>query len=274
MFCPNCGNSVPDDAKFCGECGTVIAEAEASMKKAKKSAFPPWIIAIIVILSLAVLGTAALLVYTIITENKAPDYAESSNMSESQINSSSDYSSSDSGSYNSSDTSSDTTSKSERKINPQYEKFYSDCNLTPPALSRVIATYEDYDKYAISLEGTIVDEYEVGYENGVAIEMYRYIYFTESYIAAYYQKTLIDENDLNAFKQMMTESEYYNQLLERKNVTVKMEIYGLNVVITERIVDLDDADNYKEMFNTDHPLSREEMQYTLKSNGYISKFIE
>ena len=33
MFCPNCGSVLPDDAKFCNACGTVIAQAdEASVK--------------------------------------------------------------------------------------------------------------------------------------------------------------------------------------------------------------------------------------------------
>ncbi len=280
MFCPNCGKPIPDDARFCGECGTVITEAEAAEKKPKNPAFPPWIVAIIVILSLAVLGTAALLVYTIIDDNKAPQSAESEESTAALADSSSDSSSSDSSDNNSSNTSSGNTSsggkspESERKINPDYESIYSKCNLTPPELSRTISVYDLYDKYATDIEEIIIDEYEVGYENDIAIEMYRYIYFTERYIAAYYQKTLIDEYDLNAFKQMMLESEYYAQLLERKNVTVKMDIDGLNIVITERIVDLDFIDNYKEMFNSDHPLTREEMQNTFKQNGYINKFLE
>ncbi len=275
MFCPNCGKPIPDDARFCGECGTVIAEAEAAKKKPKNPAFPPWIVAIIVILSLAVLGTAALLVYTIIADNQAPTSAESEESAISDIISSSEGSSSNNESENLSDTlSGNASSDSERKINPEYDKFYSDCHLTPPELSRVIATYDDYDKYAISLEGSIIDEYETGYENDIAMEMYRYIYFTESYIEAYYGKTLIDRTDLDAFAQMMIESEYYEQLLDRKNVTVKMEKSGLSLVITQRIVDLDDPSNLKEMFGIEHMLSREEIQRIFTDNGYTSKFID
>ena len=44
--------------------------------------------------------------------------------------------------------------------------------------------YDEYDKYAIFLDNLIIDEYESGYENGIVMEMNRYINFTESYIKA------------------------------------------------------------------------------------------
>lgn len=34
MFCGNCGNKLPDDARFCGECGTVVAAQPAPQKAA------------------------------------------------------------------------------------------------------------------------------------------------------------------------------------------------------------------------------------------------
>ncbi|MBR1393712.1 MAG: zinc ribbon domain-containing protein [Ruminococcus sp.] len=34
MFCPNCGNQVPDNAKFCGGCGYRFPEAEAAVQEA------------------------------------------------------------------------------------------------------------------------------------------------------------------------------------------------------------------------------------------------
>ena len=275
MFCPKCGKVLPDSANFCDDCGAVIAEAEATPKKAKNSAFPPWIIAIIIILSLAVLGTAALLIYTIIAENKAPASADNDTSTTSYAETSSDNSSSDNGSSDSqSGNSSDTSSSDEREVNPAYEKFYTDCGLTPPPLSRVISAYDEYDKYAISLDNLIIDEYEAGYENGIVMEMNRYIHFTEGYIKAYYEKDIITDADLDAFMEMMVDSEYYTTLLDRKNVTCKMEKDGLGIVITQRIVDLDDTENLKEMFNSDHPLSRQEMQKTFVDNGYTSKFLD
>ena len=275
MFCPKCGKVLPDSANFCDDCGAVIAEAEATPKKAKNSAFPPWIIAIIIILSLAVLGTAALLIYTIIAENKAPASADNDTSTTSYAETSSDNSSSDNGSSDSqSGNSSDTSSSDEREVNPAYEKFYTDCGLTPPPLSRVISAYDEYDKYAISLDNLIIDEYEAGYENGIVMEMNRYIHFTEGYIKAYYEKDIITDADLDAFMEMMVDSEYYTTLLDRKNVTCKIEKDGLGIVITQRIVDLDDTENLKEMFNSDHPLSRQEMQKTFVDNGYTSKFLD
>ena len=275
MFCPKCGKVLPDSANFCDDCGAVIAEAEATPKKAKNSAFPPWIIAIIIILSLAVLGTAALLIYTIIAENKAPASAGNDTSTTSYAKTSSDNSSSDNGSSDSqSGNSSDTSSSDEKEVNPAYEKFYTDCGLTPPPLSRVISAYDEYDKYAISLDNLIIDEYEAGYENGIVMEMNRYIHFTEGYIKAYYEKDIITDADLDAFMEMMVDSEYYTTLLDRKNVTCKMEKDGLGIVITQRIVDLDDTENLKEMFNSDHPLSRQEMQKTFVDNGYTSKFLD
>ena len=279
MFCPNCGKVLPDNANFCDDCGAVIAETEVTPKKAKNSAFPPWIIAIIVILSLAVIGTAALLIYTIIAENKAASSAEGDTSSSSYVQTSSDNSSSDKTSSDSVSSdkqggnSSDTSSSEERQINPTYEKFYSDCGLTPPPLSRVISAYDEYDKYAVSLDNLIIDEYEAGYENGIVMEMNRYIHFSEGYIKAYYGKDPITDADLDAFMEMMVDSDYYATLLGRKNVTCKMEKSGLCVVITQRIVDLDDTENLKEMFGADHPLSRQEMQNTFKDNGYTSKFL-
>lgn len=273
MFCPKCGKVLPDGANFCDGCGAVISEA-APPKKAKNSAFPPWIITIIVILSLAVIGTAALLIYTIVAENKTPTSAESNTSSTSYVQTSSDNTSSDNGSSdNQSSDSSDTSSDDERQVNPTYEKFYSDCGLTPPPLSRVISAYDEYDKYAISLDNLIIDEYEAGYENGIVMEMNRYIHFTEGYIKTYYEKDSITEADIQAFKEMMVDSEYYATLLGRKNVTCKMETVGQGVVITQRIVDLDDTENLKEMFGADHPLSRQEMQDTFENNGYTSKFL-
>ncbi len=275
MFCPKCGKVLPDSANFCDDCGAVIAEAEATPKKAKNSAFPPWIIAIIIILSLAVLGTAALLIYTIIAENKAPASADNDTSTTSYAETSSDNSSSDNGSSDSqSGNSSDTSSSDEREVNPAYEKFYTDCGLTPPPLSRVISAYDEYDKYAVSLDNLIIDEYEAGYENGIVMEMNRYIHFTEGYIKAYYEKDIITDADLDAFMEMMVDSEYYTTLLDRKNVTCKMEKDGLGIVITQRIVDLDDTENLKEMFGADHPLSRQEMQKTFVDNGYTSKFLD
>ncbi len=275
MFCPKCGKVLPDSANFCDDCGAVIVEAEATPKKAKNSAFPPWIIAIIIILSLAVLGTAALLIYTIIAENKTPSSADNDTSTTSYAKTSSDNSSSDNGSSDSqSGNSSDTSSSDEREVNPAYEKFYTDCGLTPPPLSRVISAYDEYDKYAISLDNIIIDEYEAGYENGIVMEMNRYIHFTEGYIKAYYEKDIITDADLDTFMEMMVDSEYYTTLLDRKNVTCKMEKDGLGIVITQRIVDLDDTENLKEMFNSDHPLSRQEMQKTFVDNGYTSKFLD
>lgn len=31
MFCPKCGNSLPDDAKFCDKCGTKCKDLNSSV---------------------------------------------------------------------------------------------------------------------------------------------------------------------------------------------------------------------------------------------------
>ncbi len=43
MFCSNCGNKLPDNAKFCTECGAKIASAESqpTQQPASAPAFEP-----------------------------------------------------------------------------------------------------------------------------------------------------------------------------------------------------------------------------------------
>lgn len=41
MFCPNCGNNVPDNAAFCGQCGTAFAQASAPAYTAPAPAYAP-----------------------------------------------------------------------------------------------------------------------------------------------------------------------------------------------------------------------------------------
>lgn len=58
MFCPNCGNNMPDDAKFCGKCGGSItpAETRASRRTEKKKFNPLFVIipAAVIVIAAAV----------------------------------------------------------------------------------------------------------------------------------------------------------------------------------------------------------------------------
>lgn len=40
MFCPNCGNENPDDARFCGKCGTPLPVMEEEHRNQDKEATP------------------------------------------------------------------------------------------------------------------------------------------------------------------------------------------------------------------------------------------
>ena len=63
MFCPKCGNSLPDDAAFCGACGTQLASA-TPVQKPKVQVKKSWIaigaavlvVALVVVLCVTLIG--------------------------------------------------------------------------------------------------------------------------------------------------------------------------------------------------------------------------
>ena len=63
MFCPKCGNSLPDDAAFCGACGTQLASAPP-VQKPKVQVTKSWIaigasvlvVALVVVLCVTLIG--------------------------------------------------------------------------------------------------------------------------------------------------------------------------------------------------------------------------
>ena len=61
MFCPNCGNQIPDDSKFCGKCGTKLMTDAPGKKKTGKTVKIIAIAAAILLLLAAGLGIFVLL---------------------------------------------------------------------------------------------------------------------------------------------------------------------------------------------------------------------
>lgn len=61
MFCPKCGNSLPDDAAFCGACGTQLASA-TPVQKPKVQVKKSWIAigAAVLVVALVVRSSAAI----------------------------------------------------------------------------------------------------------------------------------------------------------------------------------------------------------------------
>lgn len=61
MFCPNCGNQVPDDSKFCGSCGAKLMTDAPAKKKSGKTVKIIAIVAVILLLLAAGLTVFMLL---------------------------------------------------------------------------------------------------------------------------------------------------------------------------------------------------------------------
>lgn len=272
MFCPNCGNSIPDDAKFCGECGSVISENESAPKKPKNSAFPPWIVAIIVILSLAVFGTAALLVYTIIEDNKDPASTESE-ASSAYEQFSSDEGSSDSESGNSSNNSSGTESEAKGKINPEYEKCYSDYGLTPPSVCSDFTDYDTLDTLVKIVEDT-VDEYQIASKNGTVIAVCRRFYYTEDFIADYYETPIVTDAELDQLNNEILTGDVYISESSKSYVKVEFLKVDNSLCYINHASALDTPENCRDYFNSDAPCSRNVLIALIKDNGFLQKYID
>ena len=63
MFCPNCGSKLPDDARFCGSCGTRLQADQPPpkpQKEKKKNGKKVLIVTVSILLVLAIAAAAVL----------------------------------------------------------------------------------------------------------------------------------------------------------------------------------------------------------------------
>lgn len=239
MFCPNCGNHVPDQCYYCPTCATPIdrsAHQPAPQTTSAKKSNKPLIIALICVAAvLVVLAAAAILVLPNLNND------------------------------NSSDNTTATSASEYAEPNPEYKKVFTDNNIDE--------IYYDFDTentdfFVTESDGSI-ERISVGY-NGDTVE-YMYHDF-------YYDISDLTEEKKDGFDKSIRDQFAYLEGENFTSVTYDNSLKNGFYLVCIKFSDLNQASNVDKMqewqlveSGNSMTISMESTEERLLNSGYIKR---